>query len=307
MIHILGDGLAGTFLAKALLAEGVRFRQYGDGQTNTPPVAFVHLFQGRTFHRDPVEVEAFKVAVDHWRASPLSEEWMVRRSIFEGDRLDKSRRTDSVPLAWRPQQASTNLVEYGPGFTLESADLLRRMRETLKEFFQASRPCTEELQGTIAFASGLDIQNLLPELRWDTNPGRTVSAVGRENEELKPDYLYLNKGLHLGGNPKTQGFTLGGRVNSKGEAKNDEAELAEDILGEAVLVESEWWGKRIANALDRWPLVGWLDTRRFLFAGFGGRALFWLPYCTQIAERALREKTNEPIPPKLRADRFLKA
>lgn len=97
---------------------------------------------------------------------------------------------------------------------------------------------------------------------------------------------------------------MGGRVNSKGEAKDDEVELASGILGQEVALRSEWWGERIANALDRWPLVGWLKDREFLFCGFGGRAMFWLPYCAQIAVEALKVGDNSPIPQRLRPDRF---
>ena len=63
----------------------------------------------------------------------------------------------------------------------------------------------------------------------------------------------------------------------------------------------------IANALDRWPLVGWLDGKTFVFAGFGGRALFWLPYCCDLAVEALRSGSNAEIPERLRAGRFLES
>ena len=296
MIHLAGDGIAGRLLARALVEEGVNFRHYGDGETNTPPVAFVHLFQGRTFHRDPVEVAAFRKAVEFWRSQQCAAEWRVMRSVSPGDRLDRSADTQTVPQEFRPKRREECAYEYGPGFTVCVSELLRTVGGSVRD----RRVDVTELCGTVVHATGLAIESFLPELRWDTNPGRTVRASATR----PADRLYLFKGCHLGSNPGSSSVTIGGRVNSKGEAKGDEIEIASEILQTEVLYESEWWGKRIANALDRWPLIGWLNERHFLFAGFGGRALFWLPYCCELALTALRSGSNEAIPSRLRADRF---
>ena len=299
-IHILGDGLAGTLLASELHKSGLPILQYGDGRSNTPPVAFVHLFQGRTFHRDPVEVEAFRWAVEHWRKEPWAAEWMVSRSVSKDDRLHRSADTDTVPEEYKPREVSALRFEYGPGFTVAAAAV--KERETAKFQSRTRQQHTDalSLEGTVIHATGLRIESLLPELRWDTNTGRTVCA----NSIIVPSRLILYRGCHMGANPLGEGFTVGGRVSSKGEAQNDEATLAAEILGAKVQLASVWWGKRIANAIDRWPVLGWIDPKNFVFAGFGGRALFWLPYCCPLAVLALQSRSNEAIPAKLRADRF---
>jgi hypothetical protein len=296
MIHLVGDGIAGCLLASSLSSEGLEFTQYGDGRTNNPPVAFVHLFQGRTFHRDPVEIAAFEKTIAFWRAEPLALEWEVERSVKPGDRLERSADTRTVPEEFRPRKIGELTYRYGPGFTIRVADLAQSVEASVV----AGRVEPSELRGTVVHATGLGIEELLPTLRWDTNPGRTVQACGQR----RPGRLYLKAGCHLGADPVGDGMTIGGRVSSKGEVKDDETELASEILGSAVEYRSEWWGKRIANALDRWPLIGWLNERDFVFAGFGGRALFWLPYCCELAVGALRSGCNDKIPERLRAGRF---
>lgn len=304
MIHLFGDGLAGTFLARALSAEKISYRHYGDGRHNTPPVGFVHLFQGRTFHRDPVEVEAFGHAVAFWRGRAAAQEWTVKRSVTEGDRLHRSAGTESVPPEWRPTLQSPLQFVYQPGFTVASG-ALREQWQRKSEAPLEPRCDPHSVSGTKVFAVGRDVARLLPEWRWDINPGRTVGGHCPGHPERVPDYLYLHQGLHLGGNPGSGGFTMGGRVNSKGEAKEDEKELAVSLLGEPVALRSEWWGERIANALDRRPLIGWRASGEFYFTGFGGRALFWLPYCTSLAVKALRAGNNSVVPELLRPDRRL--
>lgn len=306
MIHLFGDGLAGTFLAHALSAEQLAHRHYGDDRHNTPPVGFVHLFQGRTFHRDPVEVEAFRQALAFWRREPLAKEWAVRRSVTEGDRLHKSASTESVPVDWRPTLDAPLQYTYRPGFTVASAELRARLRGECESPLEPRRK-PDSVSGIKVLAIGLDIAQQLPKWRWDINPGRTVEGHCPKHPRRQPDHLYLHHGLHLGGNPSQDGFTMGGRVNSKGEAKDDEIELAVSLLKEPVAIRSEWWGERIANALDRWPLVGWLNQSDFYFTGFGGRALFWLPYCTRIATEALKQGNNSSIPESLRPDRLSRA
>jgi glycine/D-amino acid oxidase-like deaminating enzyme len=160
----------------------------------------------------------------------------------------------------------------------------------------------EALDGVVVLCNGLEVEQTLKKLPWDTNPGRTVEATSIPSSQ--PHRLILYRGCHLGGNPHNPSFTVGGRVNSKGEAKNDEAQISSKLMKCEVALSSEWWGARIANAIDRWPLIGWLDERRFFFAGFGGRALFWLPFCTEIAVQALLERSNQAIPEKLRVSRF---
>lgn len=301
--HLFGDGLAGTFLAHTLTQADIAYRHYGDEHHNTPPVGFVHLFQGRTFHRDPVEVEAFKVAVDHWRNEPQAKEWRVRRSVLEGDRLHRSAHTETVPLDWRPVAEAPPYYTYSPGFTVDAKSLLNRLRGEAASALEPRREPTS-VQGVKLLAVGLGIASRLPHWRWDTNPGRTVEGFCPDHPELRPQALYLHHGLHLGANPNGDGFTMGGRVSSKGDAKNDEQQLASSILQKPIEIRSEWWGERIANALDRQPLIGWLTETEFCFAGFGGRAMFWLPYCCQIARLALACGNNDPIPHRLRADRL---
>ena len=43
--QIVGDGLAGTWFAQLLTEKNVDFVCFGDGQTNTPPVAFAISFR----------------------------------------------------------------------------------------------------------------------------------------------------------------------------------------------------------------------------------------------------------------------
>ena len=304
--HLIGDGLAASFLAMIFQGSKTKFLQYGDNQANTPPLGFVHLFQGRTFHRDPIEITAFSNCTAYWRNEELATEWLVRRSVKPGDRLSKSSQTKTVPELFRPRQIYEQVFEYGPGFTIQANELVQRARVLCSEHIITQRVNSSNLSGIKVHAIGLDVKELLPKTPWDINPGRTVKAHCPDSPQTKPKYISLLHGCHLGSSLNQPGFTIGGRVNSKGEAKNDEAELASQILGHKVTLKSEWWGQRIANAVDRWPLLGWIDRENFLFAGFGGRALFWLPYCSQIAIQALKSENNDPIPPKLRADRFTK-
>jgi hypothetical protein len=300
MMTVLGGGLAGSSLHHRLTREGIPASFCSQGETNTPPVGFVHLFQGRTFHRTAVEVEAFLKAVEFWRRDPLAREWTVRRSVKEGDRLHRSAHTESVPEPFRPREVEPYLYQYGPGFTVASVEYVRRMQAETG----LPQPALNHPSGVTIHATGLSVQELLPDLPWDVNPGRTVEGSCPLAPEVRPTHLTLHQGLHMGGNPHNTHFTLGGRVNSRGEAKDDEAQLASSILGREVELNSEWWGKRVANALDRWPLIGWLTPSDFVFAGFGGRALFWLPYCVEVASEAIMARTNSNIPAPLRADRF---
>lgn len=298
MIQIVGDGLAGSLLARALREKGVSFRQFGDGNTNTPPVGFVHLFQGRTFHRDPVEVVAFRKAIAFWRAEPLALEWDVERWVRPGDRLHRSADTDTVPEEYRPSELGPQHYSYRPGFSVAAQAVVEKARGPELEI---KRVDCGKLEGTVVEATGLFIEESFEGIPWDTNPGRTVEA----KPEQEPDRMLLYRGCHLAGDPRQPDhLTIGGRVSSKGEAKGDETNLAEEVTGHRVRELNEWWGERMANAIDRWPQVGWLPDGRFLLVGFGGRALFWLPYCVELAVEALERGDNEEIPLSLRADRF---
>ena len=291
--QIVGDGLAGTWFAQLLTEKNVDFVCFGDGQTNTPPVAFVHLFQGRTFRRHELELSAFKKSIEFWRASGYAQEWSVIRKTTPGDRLQRSADDHNAPEEFAPRPCGDKLFAYRPGFTVRAKALTDLWREGFAEKFQEQRVEKGALSGPVVYANGLSIQGLLPKLRWDTNPGRTVRARCPEHPERKPENLIISKGFHLGGNPGGEGFTIGGRVNSKGEAKNDETELAEEWLKETVEMCSEWWGERIANALDRWPIIGWLNAEAF-----------WLPFCAPLAVDSYLQGNNERIPEALSIERF---
>ena len=302
--HIVGDGLAGTWFARLLDSRQLDFRCFGNGKTNTPPVAFVHLFQGRTFRRHELELAAFRSCIEFWRGSQFSQEWSVLRKTTPGDRLQRSAHDHNVPEEFAPKPQGNDLFAYRPGFTVRAKDLTKFWRESFGNKFQEQTVEIGDLSGPVVYANGLGIEELLPNLRWDTNPGRTVRARCREHPARKPEHLIIAKGFHLGGNPGEEGFTVGGRVNSKGEAKNDETQLAEEWLKEGVEMCSQWWGERIANALDRFPIIGWLDKKAFVFAGFGGRALFWLPFCAPLAVEAYLEGSNQSLPQSLSIERF---
>lgn len=303
-VHIVGDGLAGIWLARVLMDRCSELICYGNGKPNTPPVAFVHLFQGRTFRRKQLEVKAFKRAVEFWAECSLAQEWSVERRVDEGGRLHRSAHDSGVPPEYAPKESRPLHFQYGPGFTVAAQRLVETWRGQLGSKFLSGQVDPGELEGARVFANGLEIAKRIPSLSWDTNPGRTVEGFCSEHPDEKPEYLVLAKGFHLGGNPNCPGFTIGGRVNSKGQAKNDEAQLAREYLGKPVSIRSEWWGKRIANAADRWPLIGWLNDTDFVFAGFGGRALFWLPYCAPLAADAVLSGTNTGIPESLSVARF---
>jgi hypothetical protein len=102
-VQVVGDGLAGTLLAARLRAQGVQVRLYGDGQSNTPPVALVHLFAGRSFARSGLELEAFRSAVEQWRAEPLASEHRVRRRLDPGGRLQRSLGRAALPEEYAPR------------------------------------------------------------------------------------------------------------------------------------------------------------------------------------------------------------
>lgn len=294
--HIVGDGLAGLMLALRLRAEGGRAVVYGDEQTNTPPVGMMHLFAGRTFRRDALELQAFKRAVRFWRGEPLAVELPVRRKITEGDRLWRSLEGHELPGQFAPVRASDGWVEYRPGFAIASQLLEKRLRQELDVKADCVRREATAVPEPRVLAAGHAMPELMPEVAWDVLVGRTVEA----SPQLLPSRITIGLGVHVAPWPGRTTVVVGGRSSPKGEAK-DELVLAGELLGEPVREESIWTGTRCAPARDRRPALGWTE-RGFAFCGFGSRALFWLPLCLDIATGALLRK--EPIPPELHCRRL---
>ena len=289
--HILGDGLAGLMLAQRLRAEGAETVVYGDGQTNTPPVGLVHLFAGRTFRRDALELLAFEKAVEFWRAEPLAVELPVRRKLTQGDRLWRSLEGLELPGQFAPGHASDGWVEYRPGFAIASQLLEERLRQELDVKADSALRDVGTVPEPRILAAGHAMPELMSEVAWDVLVGRTVEA----SPQVLPSQITIGLGVHVAPRPAGTTVVVGGRSSPKGEAK-DELALARELLGEPVRKESIWTGTRCTPARDRRPVLGWTD-QGFAFCGFGSRALFWLPLCLDIATGALLRK--EPILPEL--------
>lgn len=273
-IQLVGDGLAGLFLARQLRELGHLVTVYGDGKTNTPPAALVHLFAGRSFRRDRLELECFAEAVRTWRAEPLAQEYPVRRKLRGADRLQRSLDQAELPSPWRPHRFDDDWVEYSPGFSVASKALEGRLRAELGESYRPHRRDWRELPGLKVLAVGLDAAEVLPELPWDLSRGRTVQAKSAPGE-----HLVIGDGVHrapIPGQHQPQTVILGGRSSPNSAPPQDEIEIANRLTGCGHIEVSTWLGQRCA-ARDHRPVLGWLDPSTFLFLGFGSRALFWLP------------------------------
>ena len=300
-IHLVGDGLAGLLLARHLRELSHPVTVYGDGETNTPPAALVHLFAGRTFRRDEIELECFAEAVRTWRAEPLAQEYPVRRKLRSGERLERSLENAELPLQWRPRRLEDDWVEYSPGFSIASKALEERLRAELGESYRPGRQDWRELADLKILAVGIDAAEDFPEEPWDLSSGRTVQTQSEPGE-----HLIIGDGVHRApflSQQQEQTVILGGRSSPTSPRPQDEIEIATRLTGLRHAEISTWSGQRCA-ARDHRPVLGWLDPSTFLFLGFGSRALFWLPYCVKLAARALE---GEPIDPQLdlaRLERF---
>lgn len=287
MIQIVGDGLAGTLLAHRL---GNRVELVGDGRSNTPPGALVHLFAGRSFRRTPLEVRAFQEAIRYWRCEPLAQETTVRRTFQAGDRLDRSLAHCAVPEEFLPCRVSPGVLEYGPAFSVSSMALRERLIRALGPLYhQAHVDLGQAFGGVRVLATGRAIQHSLTRVAWDLSSGECLTA----RADSATEQVHIGAGLHIA--PWEDGVVIGGAADLT---------KASELAGKSYELEDRWKGDRCANALDRWPVLGWLDSHTFVFASFGSRGLFWLPYCLKLAEQALETHSNDPIPEGLRHTRF---
>lgn len=277
-LEVVGDGLAGLLLAKRLTDGGAAVKIRGDGKTNTPPVGLVHLFAGRTFRRSELELSCFEKAVEFWRAEPLAEEHTVRRSFRPGDRLERSLSEAVLPEVWTPRRLDRANVEYQPGFAVAAQALEKRLREELASSLRVSQ---ESVPDVTVLAVGARAPERWPQLSWDCSGGRTVEA-----DSYSASKIFIGGGLHRAPFPGRDSVVLGGRFTPLGAAPDDELEKAEELTSQPHTFVSSWSGHRCAPQ-DHRPVLGWIDETTFAFFGFGSRALFWLPYCVEIAALAL--------------------
>lgn len=286
MIQIVGDGLAGLMLA----AELEDCEVWGDDCCNTPPQALVHLFAGRTFRREPLQVDIFEASADYWRQEPLARETTVRRFFSEGDRLDRSLSACQVPERYLPHRVGTCEVTYGPGFSVAARALRQRLLSEIRY-----RPGRVDLsqggEGVRVLATGVDTPGSVDTVAWDMSDGQCLQATA---SSPTPE-IWIGRGVHIGPELEGTGVVIGGSPDLK---------TASHLTGKNYQSGQSWYGRRCANAVDRWPMLGWLDSKTFLFVSFGSRGLFWLPYCVKVAARALKLGTDEPIPLALRHSRF---
>lgn len=294
-ISVLGDGLAGLLLAHALQEAGWEAQVLGDGCPNTPPVALVHLFAGRTFRRSALEVRAFERAVEHWRAESLARELSVLRKVEPGDRLDRSARDHGLPQAYAPRPSSkSGWWEYQPAFSVMAQALACRLSSQLKiHMRRVDRP--HDLPSPRVLALGVKAAQSFPGTAWDRSAGRTVEAVPLAP---LPPAILIGSGMHLAPVLDGPSVVLGGRFSALEGARGDELETALELTGVAHEERFVWSGERLALAADRRPLLGWLDDETFVFLGFGSRGLFWLPYCVELATQALQDR-DFALPPEL--------
>lgn len=301
-LSIVGDGLAGLMLATELERRGCKLQLFGDERSNTPPVGLMHLFAGRSFRRDALELRAFETAVTFWRREPLATEYRVRRTVAAGERLERTLEQHGVPEPYAPQRTGQAEVEYGPAFAVESQAFEARLRQNLGARWCSGRVEPSQLEfSTQVWAMGSEMADSLPQAEWDLSRGRVVRARCSEPVER----VVIGRGLHLAPAAEPGTVVLGGRSSAVGPAPHDEIELAEQLTGARFELLSSWQGQRCAPAVDRRPALGWLDERRFVFCGFGSRALFWLPYCVEIACEALLFR--QAVPGELQVERLFPA
>lgn len=272
-----GDGLAGLMLTRALRERGVPAVLYGDGRANTPPVGLVHLYAGRTFRRAPVELDAFREATRFWRGVGPAREHLVTREFVPGDRLDRS--LVHAPAEFRPRQIAPGRVSYGPGFSIAAQEFAAGLKAELKVVNRR----LEQPRGTTVWANGLEFAGQLSQVRWDHSAGRLVTARPR------PEEILIGNGVHLAPHPRDSTVVIGG-------SGVEELERAGALAGSSFAPIDVWTGERLAPALDRRPVLGWLRPGEFLFGGFGSRALFWLPLAVKLAVDALLEEAPLPEP-----------
>jgi hypothetical protein len=282
-------------LADRLHKEGLSVVVHGDARTNTPPVGLVHLFAGRTFRRCALEVEAFQRAVELWRQEPLAREFPVLRRVQAGDRLDRSAQDHDVPRHYAPRRRSDGWLEYQPGFAVAAQQLEHRLRQNLGDRYISGLAQIDVVPAPRVLALGLGASTeALPEAAWDLSFGRTIEAT----PPGPPTAIQIGCGLHIAPYPDRNTVILGGRSSALTGPLSDELAKAQELTGELYRPGQEWRGWRCAPALDRRPVLGWLDAERFAFCGFGSRALFWLPYCLDLAVRALTgdpDAVNDPL------------
>ena len=288
MISIIGDGIAGLMLAERLLERGREVTVFGDGETNAPPVALVHLFAGRTFDRGSFEVEAFEAAISHWRTEPLAEEFQVRRHIPKGERLDRSLKTTQVPVEFKPQLVASEEVVYGPGFTVAGEDICSRIANKLGHRYIKGKVEPTQIEGFKILSHGMGMAESFPDIIWDLSFGRALEAKPRPSE------MHIGHGAHIGPTPQSETSWIGGRFSRTEPERRDELDQAQKLRGQTFQEIREWTGWRCTNARDRWPVIGPAADNTFVFSGFGARAFFWLPYCLEVAIGALVDSLDVP-------------
>ncbi len=289
-LTIVGDGLAGLMLGHRMQQqEGWKVTVLGDGNPQVPEVGIVHLFAGRSFRRQPLELQAFKVATEFWRASSFSCEFEVERLVEAGDRVDRSGLScevlQSLPSNWQPRRVELeNLGQvcwrYGPAFSVRAKEFLHHLREELGERYLRTRANLEECDGLKVLALGVDLAELLPDGPWDRSRGCLIAGQ-IESRELTQ--IRIAPGLHLAPGEGTRKAFLGGGLVTE----TFSCPSVESSLGLTFSEDSRWTGERLAYAGDRWPVLGWRDSETLIFGGFGSRALFWLPFCLNLATAAL--------------------
>lgn len=282
-------------LAHRLHARGESVEVFGDDRANTPPVALVHLFAGRTFRKSHLEVLAFQKAVEHWRTEPLAQEWPVRRHIKTNDRLDRSLEQSEVPEDYKPRRAGHELVEYSPGFSIATQDLRERLLGELGPRVHQQNIDPTIVPGPRILALGARAPEHILNISWDLSGGRTVEVECAETSQR----IEIGHGLHIAPRPDVSAaneparLVLGGRSSATGPGAGDEVPAAAALTGLTYEERESWQGKRCAPAADRWPVLGHKDPETFLFCGFGSRALFWLPACLDLAVCALLDPSQE--------------
>lgn len=296
MISIIGDGIAGLMLAEHLLNRGQEVRVFGDGQTNTPPVALVHLFAGRTFDRGPMEVEAFETAVSHWRSEPLAQEFQVRRHVPRGERLDRSLKSTRVPAQYRPELMAAEEAVYSPGFTVKGQELRSRIADNLGSRLVLNKVEPTKVEGFKILSHGMGMAQSFPGIIWDLSYGRALEASPGHPE------MSIGFGAHIGPTPGRDSVWIGGRFSRTEPERRDELDQAAKLTGQCFTEIQEWCGWRCANALDRWPIIGPATEDTFVFSGFGARAFFWLPFCVSLAANSILEQAD--IPPEFHFSRL---
>lgn len=308
-VIVVGAGIAGAAVCRALSQHDVVLLDREGVGAKSPPAALLHAIPGRSFDREPIEWEAFEVAMNWLRASntPMVEAKMVRPLEGRGgERLLASyeRVSGELPgwLEHRHVAEPRPQIEYSPAFSVDMRALATEWAADAS-FMQGEvhevEPNEKRVKTTEGFlhydrlivATGADVLLELPPMR--VYAGDLMTSAART-----PDHM-ISAGGHAA--PMAgEGVSVGATVYEQGKSANVDQEL-EALLRRvgrwAALPPREtfevWHGQR-ATVADRFPILNEVSADVLAVNSLGSRGLYWAPYLAECTSRWI--KGIEPPP-----------